>query len=301
MNCLNGLKFAIMAQTTLMRRFIFFLIAAFISIQSFAQLQIGIFGGVAGYNGDLTDKVFQNPKAAFGLTVGYEITTRINVRAGFTYGKVGAADSLSDQSDLRLRNLSFQTSIAEFSLVGEYNIFDMDVRPFSPYVFAGLGVYRFNPYTFDRNGNQVYLQPLGTEGQGLSGYPDEQYSLTQLALPFGGGLKYNISDNFRIALEFGMRKLFTDYLDDVSGGYADPNDLFANRGQQSVELSYRGDEVPGGDLNYPVKGFTRGSPKYKDYYYFTGIHLTYRFQTGDGSGFSRARGKNKRYGCPTNF
>ena len=285
-----------------MRRFIFFLIAAIISIQSVAQLQVGIFGGVSDYHGDLTDKAFQNPKAAFGLTVGYEITSRINVHAGITYGKAGAADSLSDQTDLRLRNLSFQSSIAEFSLVGEYNIFDMDVRPFSPYLFAGLAVYHFNPYTYDRNNNKVFLQPLSTEGQGLPGYPNKPYSLTQLALPFGGGIKYNISDNFRIALELGMRKLFTDYLDDVSGGYADPNDLFANKGQQSVELSYRGDEVPGGNLNYPVKGFTRGSPKYKDYYYFTGIHLTYRIQAGNGGGiFPGARGKNKRYGCPTNF
>lgn len=300
MNCLNGLKFEIIAQITLMRKFNLFFIAALLSISSFAQIRIGLFGGISNYNGDLTDKVFQKPKGAFGLTVGYELSGRLNVRAGFTYAKVGAADSLSDQTDLRLRNLSFQSSIAEFSLIGEYNIFDMDTKPFSPYLFAGLAVYRFNPYTFDRNNNQVYLQPLSTEGQGLPGYP-KSYSLTQMALPFGGGLKYNVSDNFRIALELGMRKLFTDYLDDVSGGYADPNDLFANRGQQSVELSYRGDEVPGGDLNYPSKGFTRGSPKYKDYYYFTGIHLTYRIQTGDGSGFSGTRGKNKRYGCPTNF
>ena len=297
----NGLKFAIIDQTTLMRRFIFYLIALIISVPSVAQFQVGVFGGVSDYHGDLTDKVFQNPKAAFGLTVGYEFSSRINFRAGFIFGKVAASDSLSDQTDLRARNLSFQSSIAEFSLAGEYNLLDMDVKPFSPYLFAGLAVYRFNPYTFDRNNNKIYLQPLTTEGQGLPGYPNKPYSLTQLALPFGGGLKYDLSDNFRIALEFGMRKLFTDYLDDVSGGYADPNDLFAGRGQQSVELSYRGDEVPGGDLNYPVKDFTRGSPKYKDYYYFTGIHLTYRMLGGNGGGFSGPRGKNKRYGCPTNF
>lgn len=285
-----------------MRRSIFFLIAAFVSLPSIAQIRAGVFGGVSDYQGDLTGKIFQNPKAALGLTVGYEISSRINLRAGFTYAKLSAADSLSDQSDLRLRNLSFQSSITEFSVVGEYNIFDMYTRAFSPYLFAGLAVYHFNPYTFDRNNNKIFLQPLSTEGQGLQGYSNKPYSLTQLALPFGGGVKYNISDNVRIALELGMRKLFTDYLDDVSGNYADPNELFAAKGQQAVDLSYRGDEVPGGNLNYPAKGLTRGSPKYKDYYYFTGIHLSFKLPGGDGGGnFSGARGRNKRYGCPTNF
>ena len=59
------------------------------------------------------------------------------------------------------------------------------------------------------------LQPLGTEGEGF--YKGEKkYNLTQLAIPIGGGFKYAISNNVRIGIEVGFRKLFTDYLDDVS-------------------------------------------------------------------------------------
>src|SRR4029079_1866949 len=166
-----------------------------------------------------------------------------------------------------------------------------------------LAVYHFNPYTYDQKANLVYLRPLSTEGQGIAGY-HEKYSLTQLAIPLGGGIKFRLSEKFMMAAEIGFRKLFTDYLDDVSGVYADPNDIFANRGQQAVDVSYRGDEVPGGNLNYPLKGEQRGSPKYKDLYYITGIHLTYIFSSKNGYEYTStnnqpsSRKNKKMYGCP---
>ena len=284
-----------------MRFFAFLFLLLLSYLNSFSQLQLGIYGGIANYQGDLVDKLYKNSNGVFGLTVGYPITDRLNLRAGVSFTKLNGADSLSKQQDLILRNLSFQTSLTEFSLVGEYNTFDIDSKSWSPYLFAVLAVFHFNPYTLDQ-GNKVFLKPLSTEGQGVAGYPDSKpYALTQLALPFGAGVKYNISDRIRIALELGMRKLFTDYIDDVSGNYADPNDLFLAKGQQSVDLSYRGDEIPGGDPNYPVKGLTRGSPKNKDFYYFTGIHLVFNLSEGNGSrGASSKRGGKKGYGCPGN-
>ena len=281
-----------------MRKFSFLALLLTCSVFAQSQVQIGLFGGISNYVGDMTDKPYKNSKGAFGFTVGYQILSRVNLRAGFTFAKVSGADSLANKEDVRLRNLSFQSNISEFSAVAEINTFDMDYKTWSPYIFGGLAVFHFDPYTYDQQNNKVYLKPLSTEGQGIPGY-QKPYALTQLALPFGGGIKYNISDKVRIALEVGLRKLFTDHLDDVSGNYADPNDLLSNRGQQSVDLSYREDELPFGDPFYPPKGETRGSPKYKDYYYFTGLHLVYTLG-GDGSSASRG-GKNKRYGCPTVF
>lgn len=282
-----------------MRNFIFLALLLTSSVFAQSQLQVGVFGGLSNYVGDMTDKPYTNSNGAVGITVGYQILSRVNLRAGFTYAKVNGADSLNKQEDVRLRNLSFQSKISEFSIVAEINTFDMNYKTWSPYIFAGLAVFHFDPYTYDQQNNKVYLKPLGTEGQGIQGY-QKPYALTQLALPFGGGIKYNISDKFRVALEVGLRKLFTDYLDDVSGNYADPNDLLTNRGQQSVDLSYREDELPFGDPFYPAKGETRGSPKYKDYYYFTGLHLVY-ILGGDGNTSYSRGGKNKRYGCPTVF
>ena len=299
--CNSALNLLCSAQIPLMRKIscLFLLLSFTILAQS--QVQVGLFGGISNYVGDMTEKAYKNSNGAIGITAGYQILNRVNLRAGFTFAKVNAADSLIGQDDIRARNLSFQSKISEFSLIAEFNTFDMSYKRWSPYVFAGLAVYHFNPYTFDQQNNKVFLNPLGTEGQGLPGYP-ETYSLTQLALPFGGGIKYNVSDKVRIALEVGLRKLFTDYLDDVSGNYADANDLFINRGQQSVDLSYREDELVNGDPNYPAKGETRGSPKYKDYYYLTGLHLTYQLDGGNNeSSFNGKKGKNKRFGCPTVF
>lgn len=285
-----------------MRKILILFFSLTLTVLAQSQMRIGVFGGISDYLGDITHKIYQKSGPALGLELSYPISNRISIRGGFTYGKVKGADSLNPREDFRLRNLSFQTSITELSLVGEINTFDMTYKRWSPYVFGGLAVFHFNPYTFDQQGYKVFLQPLSTEGEGLPGYPNRPYARTQVALPFGAGLKYDISSKLRIAFEVGLRKLFTDYLDDVSGQYADPNDLFNAKGQQAVDISYRGDEVPGGNPGYPVKGFGRGSSRYNDFYYFTGIHLSFQLGSNGNSGsYSGKMGKNKRYGCPTVF
>lgn len=271
-----------------------------ISATSFAQLRLGIFTGIANYQGDLIDKPFQAPRFAGGVSLAYDFSERFALRGGLTIAKVAGADSLSDKAYLQARNLSFQSSIVEFSLRGEYTIFNMSNMRWSPYVFGGLAVYHFNPYTYDRNNNQVFLKPLGTEGQGLSQYPERKpYALTQVALPFGGGVKYAISDKVDLGVELGLRKLFTDYLDDVSTNYADAADLLAGRGALAVDLAYRGDEVPGGNLTYPNKGDQRGGVEQKDWYYFTGLQLNIRIAEEGGGLFGG--GRRNRNGCPTVF
>jgi hypothetical protein len=277
-----------------MRKTIVFFLVSIITLPSFSQVRLGIFGGLSNYQGDLTDKLYKSSKAAFGITASFPIAQRFSIRTGLTLGKIAGADSLSDKPELIARNLSFQSKITEFSVLAQYDIFNIDDTRWTPYVFGGLALFHFNPFTYDSTQTKVYLQPLSTEGQGLQGYPEKPYTLTQLSLPFGAGIKYAISDRVQIGLEVGLRKTFTDYLDDVSGGYADPADLLAGKGQQSVDLSYRGDEI--GNAAYPTKGFTRGNPKAKDYYYFSGLHLS--FALGGGEGKSGGRGG---YGCPKVF
>lgn len=281
--------------------FIFLLSSATVSAQHF---HIGIFGGLSAYNGDLTDKIFPKKvtNGAIGITGNYELTDNIMLRGGYTFARVGGADRFSDDPEMLKRNLAFETAISEFSLVGEYYLLNLYDNRFTPYAFAGLAVYHFNPYAFNGTDEKIFLKPLSTEGQGLAGYPDRQpYRLTQLAIPFGGGVKYALSDNLHLGLEIGFRKIFTDYLDDVSTTYADPNDLLAARGQLAIDMSYRGDEVPGGEQAYPAKGFQRGGANHKDFYYFTGLHLTYRLGNKNGNGlFGRGAGKS-RLDCPTNI
>lgn len=280
------------------------LFVLFGQLASAQRFHIGIYGGLAAYNGDLTDKIFPKKvtNGALGITANYELTDNIMLRAGYTYAVIGGADRFSKDADLRARNLAFETSLSEFHLVGEYYLLSLNEHRFSPYGYAGLALFHFNPYAFNGTTEKIYLKPLSTEGQGLPGYADKKpYSLTQFAIPFGVGVKFAVSDKFRVGLEAGFRKLFTDYLDDVSTSYADPNDLLAARGQLAVDMSYRGDEV--GFPTYPAKGAGRGGPNHNDTYYFTGLHLTYRLGSGSGGGSffgGGGRAKKNSTGCPVN-
>ena len=287
-----------------MKQLVFAITLSLISPAVFSQVHIGLFGGFSAYNGDLAEKIFPKKvtNGAVGMTGSVELSEQFMIRAGITYSVVGGADRYSSKPELVSRNLSFETSLFEFSLVGEYYLFNLDERRYSPYVFAGLAVFHYNPYALYGTNQKAYLKPLSTEGQGISGYADRKsYSLTQPAIPFGGGVSFAITTNLRIGIEMGMRKLFTDYLDDISKNYIDPNDLLAAKGQLAVDLSYRGDELTGGNPSYPAKGAQRGSPTNKDWYYFTGLHLSYRLGEGNGGGlFGKGGGRKSRTGCPAN-
>ncbi len=258
------------------------------------NLHADLFAGVANYQGDLQGKrfTFSQSHPAIGLGASYDITNKFIGRIGFTYATVEGNDQKnSSAKGVEFRNLNFKSRISELQLGLEYNIFDLNERSFTPYLFAGVAGYHFNPYTTDSAGNKVFLKPLSTEGQGLAAYPDrKEYKLTQFAIPFGAGLKLALSDNLQVGLELGLRKLFTDYLDDVSTSYVDSTVLANAKGALAAQLAYRGDEV--GGPAYPAAGTQRGSTK-KDWYYITSFRISYRL--GGNKGGSR------KVGCPRNI
>jgi hypothetical protein len=268
----------------------------FIPVCSIAQpLHITAWGGFSGYQGDLESKRnnLAQSNFAFGFGLKYDLTTHLAVRAGFNSGKIGADDKKNEPS-LRARNLSFQSRITEGNLLLDYSLFDLSQKRLTPYVFAGVALYHFNPYAFDTLGNKIYLKPLSTEGQGLAQYPNrKEYKLTQFALPFGAGLRYKVAENITLGYELGLRKLFTDYLDDVSTTYVDPVVLAQAKGPKAVEMAFRGGELKNSTAVYPPEGSIRGGAKYKDWYYFHGITLTVGLNTARTKG-----GKRGSIDCP---
>ena len=276
----------------------FLLICIFLPFVAKAQnLAVYAFGGIATYQGDLQSSRFainqSNP--ALGVGLQYNLSSKFLIRGGFTYGKIEGDDKKNTTNKSTIpRNLKFESNIAEGHIALEYNVFNMEERSLTPYVFAGAAVYHFNPYTNDAASNKHFLQPLSTEGQGLAAYPSKKpYNLTQLAIPFGGGIKIAITDNVQFAVEIGLRKLFTDYLDDVSSTYADRNLLLAARGSKAVELAFRGNEIAPA-ANYPTVGDQRGNPKSKDWYYFSGVRLSKTLNFASG----QVVGRNRKTGCP---
>jgi len=273
-----------------MRKFL--LVAMLCPILTQAQWHVNVLGGFANYIGDLQEKGYttQQSHGAFSLGLQYDLSPHFSILGNGSYGRVGASDAFSKQADLRARNLSFQSKIYEGNFLLEYNLLDLNEHRITPYVFAGGAIYHFNPYTYDSLGKKAYLRPLSTEGEGLSQYPNRKpYNLFQFAIPFGGGIKFRISDNITLAYEIGLRKLFTDYLDDVSSTYVDRATLLAAKGPEAVALAYRGDEVKGG-ATYPAAGSVRGGSKYKDWYYISGIKLSIALNTDKLSAHRRHNG-----------
>jgi opacity protein-like surface antigen len=267
-----------------------------LTANTFAQnLHINLFAGTSNYNGDLQDKRFTFSQAHFagGAGLSYDLSDNFAIRTAVMFGKVSADDKLGSN---KLRNLNFASNLTEVQAALEYYITKPQDHALTPYVFAGLAVYHFDPYTFDTAGTKFFLKPLATEGEGFV-QGRNNYSLTQLAIPFGAGVKLALSDNIDVGLELGLRKLFTDYLDDVSSTYADEATLLSNKGPKAVELAFRGGELKNGST-YPAAGTIRGGEKKNDWYYFTGLTMSFRLGNGEGGG-GGFRGHSK-YGCPAN-
>ncbi len=282
-------------------RCVFVLSILMFSLASPAQrLHVGLAAGASQYGGDLADNIFiaQNAKIALGVTAHYELSRHWSLRGGVLATKLTGNDRFQTKPGLRARNLHFHTTVSEVSLGGEWATFNLDERRATPYLFGGIALFHFDPYAFDSAGGKVYLKPLGTEGQGLPGYTAATaFSRTQFALPAGAGLRYAATEKLRIGLEVGIRKLFTDYLDDVSTAYADAADLLAARGPQAVAFAYRGDELPGGNATYPEKGAQRGGASQKDYFYTATFTVSFRLGS-NASDRMATGGKRRSYGCP---
>ena len=255
--------------------------------------------GMAGYQGDLKAHSFSLSQSNLlgSLGVRYDLTENIALRSYFSLTTL-RADDKKGNAGMKERNLNFKTSLFEWEAGAQYNFLNPNYSWWVPYAYAGFGIFHYKPYTKDANGNKVFLQPLSTEGEGI--VPGvKKYGLTQFCIPFGIGIDRWLNDDMRVGLELGYRKLFTDYLDDVSNVYADQTTLFNAKGQQAVDLAYRGDEVGGGGP-YPPAGTIRGNNKNKDGYYYIAITYTIRYffdKYKEIAGLPSSK-RNKRVGCP---
>ena len=245
--------------------------------------EIGACAGTTFYMGELNpSKPFAKPGLAGGIVYRYNLSPRWALKADFLFGKVSGSDELTNGGFER--NLSFFSPVTEFSAVAELNFLKLyntvGQNHFAPYIFAGITVFSFNPKAVYPDGTVYELQSLGTEGQGLEGM-GKKYSLTNVAIPFGIGLRVNIGKYVCIGAEWGFRYTFTDYLDDVGGRYYDNDllreqrgDIIANMADRTPELT---DPVTGAALPLHQAGEQRGNSTTHDLYSFAGVTFTVKF------------------------
>jgi len=268
---------------------------------SFSQyLEVGGSVGGANYLGELASNSSSlnigETNLAFGAFARFNINHLIGLKVHGQIAKLSGADANSSNREIIDRNLSFQTNISEVGLTAEVNLFGFDpvAGSFSPYLFGGIAYYKFDPEA-ELDGITYQLQPLGTEGQGRPEHPERTpYELSQYAIPFGVGFKYALSENLHVGLEIGGRKLFTDYLDDVSLTY--PTPISGNRADIDISvnnlLSNR--SLSGGDKT----GLGRGDTNATDWYFVANFMVSYNFlDTGTIGG--RRGGRRSKTGCLT--
>jgi hypothetical protein len=264
--------------------YVFFLF--FANSKNFAQLNnhrdffshdIGVFLGSAYYIGDINPRNhFNGNTPALGLFYRFNYSPRFSFRGGLNACNVSADDSQSTNSDQLERNLNFKSNIYECYAVSEFNFVEYLIGSkkfiFSPYVFLGINLFHFNPMGNIAGGSWVELRRLSTEGQKTTQNPNQKpYKLTQLGMPFGIGFKLNVANRLALGLEWSPRKTFTDYLDDVSGKYVDPDQLAKEKGSTSGIMSNRSFTKEGLINN---TGKLRGNPNTKDWYFYYGVTLS---------------------------
>ncbi len=260
-------------------------------------LEAGLILGGSNYMGDLAKLVnIGETRLMGGALCRFNYSDFITLRGTFSLGTIRGADANYENDSARFaRNLSFKSNIIEFAATVEWNLWGYGEttreRPGSPYLFAGIAVFKFNPMTkfnyvagvhapelAQFHDQWIELQPLGTEGQETTKFNDrKRYPLTQVSIPLGLGYKKQIDENWAIGAEFGLRKTFTDYLDDVSKDYVDDQIVGAAYGPIAAALKDRSVE-----LGHPqhAQGQMRGNPDASDWYMFFGFTITRKILGG---------------------
>jgi Domain of unknown function (DUF6089) len=182
--------------------------------------EVGFGLGTFNYSGDLVRHYnFRFSKPAATVFYRSNINKAVSFRASLTAGKIGASEKPIDP-------FAF---LFEASGVMEYHFLNWrDTKRFvrfTPYAFGGIGLFGF----------AGDIQKTA------------EYSNIQLAIPFGVGIKYVYNPKWYFSLEFGVRKTFFDYLDNISYG------------------------------DTTKKNYQYGNPNDNDNYYFLGVSITRAF------------------------
>ena len=239
------------------------------------DIELGVFGGGSYYLGELNPGqqfLFTNP--AIGGVIRWNFDDRWALKLNGYRGKLSGDDAVSKVNEMR--NLRFSSTLTEISTAIEFNFFPYftgsNITYLTPYLFVGPGFFIFNPEA-EYDGEMISLRDIGTEGQSR----EERYSLYGFAAVFGMGFKYSINGRLGLGFEWGMRKTFTDYIDDISTTYyIEFDDLSPGEIGRAQFLS-----DPSSIKHKPE--MQRGNSQNNDWYSFAGITLTYRFTIGEKS------------------
>ncbi len=159
---------------------------------------IGVFAGTAYYMGDINpNKHFYRSSLSLGGLVRYNFNTRYAIRLSGYFADLSGNDrDFPDRlnPDRPLSPSRFQTSLVDLALQIEFNFF-----PFTP----NIGVWEYTPYI-----------SAGISEGFIVGSSVDATNIT--SLPFGAGVKVNLTSRISAGAEWSFRKTFNDNIDGVT-------------------------------------------------------------------------------------
>lgn len=164
--------------------------------------QIGLAVGMTNYKGDVSPRLkMAHSGIGLGLFMHYNLSGHFVWRSNADVDLLRAdyANIKDDRADKV--NYSFQSTAISLSSGFEYLFFDFRKKynpKFTPYLFGQIGMVL--PQTRgDFNGS------------------DTESNQVMVALPFGVGVKADVSRRITLALEWRTTKVFSDQLDGIYG------------------------------------------------------------------------------------
>lgn len=251
---------------------------------------LGDLGGAnqIGTNG-LKDLEYVLTRPAVGAGIRIKLQQFITGKANLTWGIVRGDDKLTKEPFRNYRNLNFRSPIIELSGQLEFNFMreqkghiyrirgvrGMKHKDRQFYIFVGGGGSYFNPKGKYTDGRWYALRKYGTEGQGIISGTHKYIPFTPVIM-MGGGFRLAINRYWGIGFELGMRKSFTDYMDDVSTEYAAQLLTDNNADPKAVYFADPSSQqgLYGSDIT--ADGQQRGDKTDKDAYMFATFTVGYK-------------------------
>ena len=247
---------------------------------------LGEIGGKFEPRASLLDADIITTSPTVGGFLRYAANDRVRISGEVSYVHIRQADHNAEDPARQARNLNFRNRMVEFGFRTDFTVFHIadrsNNRNFSKpgklfvkgFVFTGAYGVLHNPQaqiTYDPNNeweDRWYdLRPLRTEGQ------VEEYASLIAAIPMGLGIEFGLGYGWVLGFEGSWRSTFTDYLDDISGMYANPDYLSplaeAISSQANEATIAAIDNPASGNVNnhqYNEGGTYRGNPDTNDSY-----------------------------------
>lgn len=160
------------------------------------RFEFGAGVGMTGYLGDAnTSNLLQNPGWDTELFLRYIINERLGLKTNLYVGGLRGNSEQMENVFPEGKNYKFSTTFYELGELFEFNFFEFGIGE------SYRKLSRITPYI--------------TAGLSATLWSVDKHVYAGLTIPMGLGVKYKANERLNFALEFLMKKVFSDRLDGV--------------------------------------------------------------------------------------